>query len=85
MLPGDSSMRQLSSPRKEECVAANIASNLAIVVLLRIELLPSTRRENVLIPLVPATIDDLGKGRIITSALEPSDIDGHLSLRPTGV
>lgn len=62
------------SSSEEESVSANVPLYSILVVLVCIELLPHTGREDVLIPLVPTSVHHLGKGRIIIRAFETGDI-----------
>ena len=54
--------------RKEKRIAVRVLGDLFAKVLVRIKVLPDTRREDVLVPLVPSPIDDFRHVRIV---LEP--------------
>ena len=53
---------------KEKGIPALIPLNLRLIILLRIESLPHAGREDMFIPLVPATIDDFGVGWIVVGS-----------------
>jgi len=53
---------------KEKGIPALIPLNLRLIILLRIETLPHAGREDMFIPLVPATVDNFGVGWIVVGA-----------------
>jgi hypothetical protein len=63
-----------SALRVEESVAAGIPLNLPHIVLLRIKVLPETRRVDVLVALIPPPVDHLGQDRVIVGALQRRDV-----------
>lgn len=65
--------------REEKRVPSHIPLNLRLIILLRIKLLPHARRINMFIPLIPSTIHNLRKSRIIIRTVEVGN--GNCSLR----
>lgn len=61
-------------PRKEERIASSIPPDLLRIVLVRVEILPHTRRIDVLVLLIPPAIDNFGQGRVVICSLERIDI-----------
>jgi hypothetical protein len=65
---------QSGSPREEEGVPASISADFTRKVPLRIKLVPSTGRVDVLIPHVPPPIDHFRVIRIVLGAFEGVDV-----------
>jgi hypothetical protein len=75
--PSYSWRRRCTRSSKEECVSLRIPSRLGqllLKILARLKFLPLAGRENVLVSLVPSSINHFGQVRICVSAFQIFDV-----------